>query len=161
MNRGAILALLCSGAFACGGVPKAGEPLIESVTTYNDGVRWDRLAVAASRVPVAEREDFIDERDELDDTVKITDWEIKRVSDDAPGHARVHVKYTWYAVDEGIVRHTQAVQSWERHGKAWLIVDERRTRGDTMPGLAEPEADDAAADPGDAEAADDSRAELR
>ena len=141
MKRTAIVIVL-SGALACGATPKRGEPLIESVTTYNDGVRWDRLAAAASRVPIAEREDFIDERDELAETLKITDWEIKRVSEDGADRARVHVKYTWYRDDEGTVRHTTAVQRWERKGHAWLIVDERRTRGDRMPGLAEPEAEE-------------------
>jgi len=160
MNRGAILALICSGAFGCGGVPKQGEPLMESVTTYNDGVRWDRLAIAASRVPVAEREDFIDEKDELTETLKITDWEIKRVSDDGPGRARVHVKYTWYRDDEGVVRHTQAVQKWERKGKAWLIVDERYARGDEMPGLAAKAEDEEDEGEGDA-GPDDEKTEVR
>ena len=72
MKRG-VLVVLISGAFGCGAAPKAGEPLMDSVTTYNDGVHWDRLAIAASRVPVAEREDFVDERDELAETLKITD----------------------------------------------------------------------------------------
>lgn len=134
-------AILFSVVFAaCGGPQRAsGEDLVMSVTTYNDGLRWERLAVAASRVPLAEREDFVDERDQLAETLKITDWEIKRVRDEAPGRARVHVKYTWYATDEGIVHETHAMQAWQRKGKAWLIVDERRLRGDEMPGLAEPE----------------------
>ena len=34
------------------------------------------------------------------------------------------------------------MQTWERHGKAWMMVDETRVRGAEMPGLPEP------ADPG-------------
>jgi hypothetical protein len=124
---------------ACGAAPKKGEDLMESVMTYNEGVRWERLTAAASRVPPAEREDFVDERDELAEDLKITDWEVKRVSDKGSDAAFVHVKYTWYKSDEGIVHETHARQSWERKGKAWLIVDERRTRGEEMPGLAEGE----------------------
>jgi hypothetical protein len=29
------------------------------------------------------------------------------------------------------------VQTWERHGKGWWMVDESRLRGAPMPGLAE------------------------
>ena len=135
-----ILAAIAIVAFAgCAAAPKKGEDLMESVMTYNEGVRWDRLTAAASRVPPAEREDFVDERDELSEDLEITDWEVKRVTDRSDHQAYVHVKYTWYKSDEGIVHETHAKQSWERKGKAWLIVDERRTRGEEMPGLAEAE----------------------
>lgn len=136
---GAIALLALAG---CGAAPKKGEDLMESVMTYNEGVRWDRLTAAASRVPPAEREDFVDERDELSEELEITDWEVKRVTDKGSDAAFVHVKYTWYKSDEGIVHETHAKQSWERKGKAWLIVDERRTRGEEMPGLAEGEEED-------------------
>jgi hypothetical protein len=123
----------------CGAAPKRGENLMESVMTYNDGIRWDRLAVAASRVPPAEREDFVDEKDQLGEDLKITDWEVKRVKAEGDKKARVHVEYTWYKDGEGIVRETHAIQRWEQRGSAWLIVGERRLRGAEMPGLEEPE----------------------
>ena len=61
MKRFLTLSLLT----ACGAIPKQGEPLMDSVQLYNEGVRWERLANAASRVPAAERSDFLDEREEL------------------------------------------------------------------------------------------------
>jgi hypothetical protein len=140
-TTGAACGLLLSVFLAgCGATRKRGEALMESVTVYNDGIRWDRLAVAASRVPAAGRDEFVDERDQLGDDLKITDWEVKRVRQDGR-RARVHVEYTWYRDDEGIVRETHAVQRWEQRGKVWLIVDERRLRGAEMPGLAEREDD--------------------
>jgi len=135
----------------CGGAPKSGDDLMVSVRTYNEGVRWERLTAAASRVPPAEREDFVDERDELAEDLKITDWEVKRVADSGKDRAFVHVKYTWYLDDQGIVHETHAKQSWERKGKAWLIVDERRTRGEEMPGLPEADPEEATEEPADAE----------
>jgi hypothetical protein len=48
------------------------------------------------------------------------------------------VKVSWYKDSEGTLRETQAMQTWERHGKTWLIVDEARLRGTEMPGLREP-----------------------
>ena len=45
---------------------------------------------------------------------------------------------SWYKDSEGTLHETQAVQTWELHGKAWLMVDESRLRGAEMPGLHEP-----------------------
>lgn len=122
----------------CGAVPRAAEPLMDSVTLYNDGVRWERLVNAASRVPAGEREDFLDEREELAEDLKISDWEVERVAERGD-KAKVRVKYTWYLDDIGAVHETHASQDWERHGKAWLMIDEQRTRGEPMPGLREPD----------------------
>jgi hypothetical protein len=126
---------LCTG---CAHAPRKGEDLTESVRTYHEGVRWQRFAAAASRIPGAERDEFVEERDRLADDLQISDYEVVRVS----ARAEIQVKYTWYLDSEGIVRKTHAVEEWERHGKVWLMVDERRLRGDPMPGLAD---DDAAA----------------
>jgi hypothetical protein len=30
------------------------------------------------------------------------------------------------------------MQTWEKHGKGWLLVDETRVHGPEMPGLPEP-----------------------
>jgi hypothetical protein len=130
--------LISGGLAACAAAPR-GETLLESVTVYNDGVRWQRLPIAASRVPPAERDEAIDAWDRLADQLVITDWEVRRVEAGGPRRAVVHVKYTWYRPDEGTVRETHAAQHWEQRGKAWLIVEERRTRGEEMPGLAEPD----------------------
>ena len=112
-----------------------GEALMESVITYNDGIRWDRLAAAASRVPAAEREDFIDERESLAENLRIADWEVVRVKHVGDSRAKVQVKYTWYLDDEGVVHETQTSQKWERRAKAWVLVDEKFARGDEMPGI--------------------------
>ncbi len=136
MKRFLTLSLLT----ACGAIPKQGEPLMDSVQLYNEGVRWERLANAASRVPAAERSDFLDEREELAEDLKISDWEVERVEAKG-GKAKIRVKYTWYLDDIGAVHETHAAQSWERHGKAWLMLGEVRTRGEPMPGLREPDED--------------------
>ena len=123
----------------CGAAPKRGEELMDSVLTYNDGVRWGRFAAAASRVPPAERPDFVDERDELADDLHISEWDVVKVEQVTEDQARVQIKYSWFLDSVGTVQHTQALQRWQRSGKAWVMVDERRVRGEEMPGLAEPE----------------------
>jgi hypothetical protein len=118
---------------ACGAAAKH-ETLMDAVRTYNDGVRWERFTAAAARVPSKEREEFLDEREALAEDLRITDYEVVRVKDRDDG-AEVQVKLTWYKDSEGTVRETWAKQAWERHGKAWRIVEESRVRGAEMPGL--------------------------
>lgn len=133
MKRILLLAVLA----ACH-APKAGETLGESVRSYNDGVRWQRYDTAAVHVPVAERSQFIDDADERAKDIKITDYEIVKVDQKTDRIAQVQIKLSWYSDSEGKLRETQAMQTWERHGKTWLVIEETRLRGTEMPGLREP-----------------------
>ncbi len=116
---------------------KQGDTLVDSVRTYNDGVRWERFAVAAVHVPPKERATFIDEADERAHDVKITEYDVLRIDPRGDREATVKIKLSWYRESEGLVRETQTVQSWERHGKTWWMVDETRLKGHEMPGVLE------------------------
>ena len=118
--------------------PKSGDTLGESVRAYNEGVRWERYAVAAVHVPPAERSQFVDELDQRAKDLKITDYEVVKVEQKGDREAHVQVKVSWYRESEGKLRETSAMQTWERQGKTWLIVGEARVRGYEMPGLPEP-----------------------
>jgi len=126
-------------ALAACGAPQVRpeEDLTESIRQFNEGIRWGRYEVAASSIPPKERSKFIDEMDERATDIKITDYEIMNVEAHGPREARVQLKLTWYKDPENIVRETSATQTWERHGKIWMMVDETRLRGAEMPGLAE------------------------
>ena len=122
--------------FACR-VPKSMPTLSESVRTYNDGVRWERFAVAANHVPPEQRSQFVDDADQRSKDLKITDYEVVRIDKRGEKVAMVHVKLSWYRDSEGTLRETQAMQTWERHDRLWVIVEESRLRGAEMPGLPE------------------------
>ncbi len=117
---------------------KSGDTLVESVRAYNDGVRWERFAVAAVHVPPKERSLFVDEADDRAHDVKITDYEVVRVDNQDDRLASVRVKLSWYRESEGTLRETQSLQTWERHGKTWWMVEETRLKGHELPGLLEP-----------------------
>jgi hypothetical protein len=138
MTRIAAFALVA--LVGCGAAGRNGETLLDSVRTYHEGVRWSRIPVAASRIPPAERADFITEWDELADDLRITDYEVVRVAE-ADRTAHVEVKYTWYLDSRQVVHETRAAEQWERAGKVWLKVSDRRSRGEPMPGLSEPDED--------------------
>jgi hypothetical protein len=144
MIRTAPLALVVLGVgslAACGAASRGGETLLDSVRTYHEGVRWSRIPVAASRIPPAERADFISEWDELADDLRITDYEVVAVAE-ADRTAKVEIKYTWYLDSRQVVHETRAAEKWERAGKVWLKVSDSRSRGEPMPGLSEPDEDD-------------------
>lgn len=128
-------------AAACGGIPHDPDTLGDSIRAYNDGVRWGRYGVAANKVPAAERGEFIADMDERAEKVKFVDYDIVDVNARGTREAKVRIKMSWYATDEGTVRETHAIQTWERRGKAWFIVGEARVRGYEMPGLPEPVGD--------------------
>ena len=141
--RAILLALMLS---ACGAA-QTPEPLSEAVRSYNDGVRWERFAMAAVHVPPTQRSTFVDEADERAKDLKITDYDVVNVQAKGEKEAKVQVKMSWYKDSEGTLHETHAVQTWEKHGKGWFIVDEARLRGTEMPGLPEPLATDKVREP--------------
>lgn len=140
--RAALIAILMLG---CGAAAHDGPDLSESIQTFNDGVRWERFSWAAAALPPRDRSQFVDDMDQRAGEVKITDYEVVRVDPRGERAARVQIKLSWYRTSEGTVHETHAVQTWERHGRAWWMVDEVRLRGAPMPGLAESQ--EAAASP--------------
>jgi len=114
------------------------ESLSESITAYNDSMRWERFELAAGAIPPRERPQFVDDMDERAHEVKITEYDIVRVDPHGEREAKVQIKMSWYKASEGTVHETYALQTWEQRGKAWMMVEETRVRGAEMPGLPEP-----------------------
>jgi hypothetical protein len=145
MKRLAMILVLA----ACGAAPQSGDTLVDSIRAYNDGVRWGRFEVAANHIPAKQRSQFVDDNDDRAKDVKITQYDVVDVAQKTERAAKVHIKMEWYSDREGTVHETHAVQTWERRGKEWMMVDETRLKGTEMPGLPEPLMTDATApDPG-------------
>jgi hypothetical protein len=124
-------------AAACAPRQQNTETLAESIRSFNEGIRWQRYEVAAVSIPPRERSKFVEMMDERAEDLKITDYEIVRVDRRNDKEAQVQVKVSWYMDNEGTLHETHAMQTWQRKGKAWLMVDQTRHRGDEMPGLLE------------------------
>jgi hypothetical protein len=141
-----VVAALAVAASGCAGRQRTPE-LDTEVRAFGDGIRWQKLAEAAARIPLRERADFLAEREELGDDLRIADFEIERIDLHGDGHtASVKVQWTWMLDSRGIVHKTWTEQAWELHGKSWLMVSEERHRGEEMPGVAEADKADATAE---------------
>jgi hypothetical protein len=140
---------MCVLLAACATPPAAqSDVLNETIRNYNEAIRWERFDNAASVLPPAQRAQTVDDWDERAHDLKITQFDIVKVDSKGAREARAQIKLSWYKNSEGTLRETQLVQTWEKHGKGWLMVDERRLRGHEMPGLPEPLAkDDPPAEP--------------
>ncbi len=138
-----VLLAVAIGATACGAASQRPvEALGDTVRTYHDGIRWERFEIAASSLPPRERSRAIDDWDQRASDLKISDYEVVKL--DARGkEAKVQIKLSWYRASEGTLHETQTMETWERHGQAWYLVDEARLRGAEMPGLPEPVKKDA------------------
>lgn len=138
-----VVAQVALAVSACAGREKAQEDFLDRLREYQEGLRWRRYeAAVAYRLP-SEREAFLDARDELDDELRIDDYEIERVKfSDGRKAAIVQVRYVWHLDSVGVVHETVVEQGWERRGNAWVIVAERIKRGEKMPGVPEKPSDD-------------------
>ena len=127
----------------CGSVGRSAD-LVKDVRGYSDGVRWRDFEAAALRIEPARRAEFMDQREDLDDDLRVADWDMKRLKyDKSKNRAVVEVEWTWLLDSRGIVHTTVTRQNWSLHGKRWLLDHEVRVRGEPMPGVTEPP------DPGD------------
>lgn len=135
--RAALISVMVLGVGCGASQARDTANLTDAVTSYNDGVRWERYTLAANAIPPRERAQFVDDMDERSHEVKITEYDVVRVEPKGEHRARVQIKLSWYKPADNTVHETSAIQTWERHGKAWWMVDETRLRGAEMPGLAE------------------------
>jgi hypothetical protein len=100
-------------------------------------VRWANLPQAAVRILPSAREAFLNEREELEEELRIDDFEIMRLKmeGDSQETAKVQIKWTWHMDREGIVKSTTSRQDWRRYGSRWIMLKEAHLRGDEMPGI--------------------------
>lgn len=148
MSTRSMLLILALITPACGAPQREAESLTDSIRAYNEGIRWQRFEVAASQLPPKERSQFVDDMDARAKDLKISEYDVVKVEPQRGARsAKVQVKVAWYKDSEGTLRETHAIQTWERHGKEWWMVDETRLRGAEMPGLTEPAAHEPGSDP--------------
>jgi hypothetical protein len=106
---------------------------------WNDDFRWGRWDIVGQSMAPEENARFQERRNLVDADLVIVDYEVTSVhflqNSDA---ATVDAMIEWYKKSDPNVRHTNLQQRWEQRTGRWMMIKERRVRGDRFPLVPEP-----------------------
>ena len=116
----------------CSGAPNKDE-LADSLTLFTDAMRWQQWDNAAIHVAPEARKAYLEAHERLADTIDITDLEVNRrvLAPDGKSMSVV-ITLSWLAKNDPVMKKTVLEQRWEPR-RSWVIVKERRLRGDPLP----------------------------
>jgi len=134
------LALLCLAA-ACAMTPtqRREETLMREARSFNDDLRWGRYEQVNLSLPPDDAALLQSRATALGDDLTIGDYEVTSINF-AKGSeaATVVVKFDWYSKRFNIVKNSTVEQRWEQREGRWLVVKQRRLRGERFPLIPEP-----------------------
>lgn len=109
------------------------ERLKTAIYDYNNAVRWGNVRQATPFLKRDRQAAFVSARRRERNELELNDYEIVEVEVSEGGQrADVRVTYTWHRRSQGLMRQTEASQQWQRKGRDWLLVDEKRTAGEAL-----------------------------
>jgi len=153
MQKLGLAAMLVAGLLGCfSATQRREEDLVRDARMWNDDFRWGRWSVLGQSMPAQENA-LLQERLKLvDDELVMADYEVLGIKFlQGSQAATVDVRLQWYGKSEPTVRQVTLQQRWERRNGRWMMVKQRRVRGDRFPLVPEPVAAPAvpaAAEPG-------------
>jgi hypothetical protein len=151
-RRLALSLVLVASALGCmSPTQRREDDLMQNARIWNDDFRWGRWDIVGQSMTPEENKLFQKRKNLVDEDLVIVDYEVTAIHFlEHSQAATVDVKMQWYKKAEEIVRHVTLQQRWERRGGRWMMIKQRRVRGDRFPLVPEPaEAPDvpAAAEP--------------
>jgi hypothetical protein len=131
-----VLVAVLAGALGagCSGGASSKEKLADSLTLLTDAMRWQQWDTASTYVAPEARKAYLEAHENLSDQIDVTDLEVTRRVAAVDGNSvTVVVTLSWLAKNDPVVKKTIIEQRWEPRRGSWLIVKERRLRGDPLP----------------------------
>lgn len=115
------------------------EDLIHGARMWNDDFRWARWEIVGQSLTPEENALFQERRHLVENDLVIADYEVTSVRF-AKGSqaATVEVSLEWYRKSDPTVRQAALQQRWEQRAGRWLMIKQRRVRGDRFPLVPEP-----------------------
>ena len=149
MKRMTVLAaLLVTSALGCMTPGQRREDdLVRDARMFNDDFRWGRWDILGQSMTPEENALFQARKNLVETDLVIVDYEVTAVKF-MPGSeaATVDVKLEWYKKSDPTVRQATLQQRWELRNGHWMMIKQRRSRGDRFPLVPEPVAEKTAAD---------------
>ena len=115
------------------------EDLLLNARMWNDDFRWGRWEIVGQSMPAEENALFQERRSLVDEDLVIADYEVTAIHFLEQSHAATaDVKIEWYRKSDPTVRHASLQQRWEHRAGRWMMIKQRRVRGDRFPLVPEP-----------------------
>ena len=143
----ALTAMLLAAAASClTATQRREEDLRLEARLWNDDFRWGRWEIVGQSMTPEENELFQERRRLVDEDLVIADYEVTSIRFLPRSQAAtVDVNLEWYRKTEPSVRRASLQQRWEHRAGRWMMIKQRRTRGNRFPLVPEPAAAAAAA----------------
>jgi hypothetical protein len=110
------------------------DDLIRDARMFNDDFRWGRWDVLGQSMPAEENALFQARKNLVDAELVIVDYEVTSVHfGEQAETATVEVHMEWYKKSDPSVRQATLQQRWELRGGRWMMMRQRRLRGDRFP----------------------------
>lgn len=110
------------------------DDLIREARMFNDDFRWGRWEVLGQSMTPEENALFQARKNLVDADLVIVDYEVTSVrflqNSEA---ATVDVHIEWYKKSDPSVRQVSLQQRWELRNAHWMMIKQRRVRGDRFP----------------------------
>lgn len=152
----ALTALLLAATVGCmSPTQRREDDLLLGARMWNDDFRWGRWDIVGQAMTAEENDLFQERRRLVDEDLVIADYEVTSIRFLPQSQAAtVDVNLEWYRKTEPSIRHASLQQRWEHRNGRWMMIKQRRVRGDRFPLVPEPApesaAQPAAAEPGKA-----------
>jgi hypothetical protein len=133
-------ALTLLGAPACLMPAQRREDTLQrEVRLWNDDQRWGRWDAVMAAMPEADGRALLERVELVEKELVLGDFELTGIRiGDGSESATVTVKLDWYWKRDMLVRTTHLEQRWEFQQGRWLMVGQRRARGERLPLVPEP-----------------------
>ena len=148
------LQFLCALGMLVSSVPACMTPgqrreddLVRDARMFNDDFRWGRWDILGQSMTPEENALFQARKNLVDTDLVIVDYEVTAVRFmEKSEAATVDVKLEWYKKSDPTVRQATLQQRWELRAGRWMMIKQRRSRGDRFPLVPEPAGEKTAAD---------------
>lgn len=115
------------------------DNLVREARLFNDDFRWARWEAMTTAMPRDDGQMFMGRVGDVGEDLVLADYEVTSITfTDGSRGAKVAVKVEWYMKREPTVKASFLEQRWEFREGRWLMVQQRRTRGDRFPLVTEP-----------------------
>jgi hypothetical protein len=124
------------------------DDLVYNARMWNDDFRWARWEIVGQSLTPEENALFQERKNLVGKDLVIADYEVTSVRFEKGSQtATVEVSLEWYRKSDPSVRQATLQQRWEQRMGRWLMIKQRRVRGDRFPLVPEPADEKAAPSP--------------